>query len=60
MDQRENRKYQIPVSITVSRDGERILDVKYTEDGTWDEYRKMCRWILQLHGLNELAEQIPR
>ena len=61
METRENRKYRIPVSIFVSReDSKTILDVKYTEEGTWDEYRRMCRWTLQWYGLDEMAEQIPR
>lgn len=58
--EREAEKYRIPVSIRVSRDGETILGIEYTEDGTFDEFRRMCRWILQANGLEEMAERIPR
>lgn len=58
MDKEE--KYRIPTAIWISRDGETVLRVDYTDDGTFSEYREMCRWILQAHGLDQLAEQIPR
>ena len=49
MDNQE--KYRIPTAIWVSRDGETVLRVEYTDDGTFSEYREMCRWILQMtHG----------
>jgi hypothetical protein len=59
MEQLMERKYKIPLSVRVSRETGEITEVTYTEDGTWDEYLKMTKWVLQAHGLTEYAAMIP-
>ena len=51
--------FKIPLSVRVSRETGEITEVTYTEDGTWDEYLRMTKWVLQAHGLNEYAAMIP-
>ena len=53
-------RYRLPAAIRVSReDNHTILGVKYNYRGTARQARQMYRWILQFHGLEDLAEFIP-
>lgn len=55
----QGKTYRMPVTITVSRKTMKITHVEYAEANE-AQFRECCRMILKLHGLDEMAELIPR
>jgi len=50
---------RMPLTITVSRETLEVTHVEYAYANE-TQFRECCRMILKLHGLDEMAEQIPR
>lgn len=55
----QGKTHRMPVTITVSRKTMEITHVEYAEANE-AQFRECCRMILRLHGLDEMADLIPR
>ena len=58
MDQGQ-KLHRMPLTITVSRETLEVTHVEYAYANE-TQFRECCRMILKLHGLDEMADQIPR
>lgn len=55
----QGKTHRMPLTITVSRKTLKITHVEYAEANE-TQYLECCRMILQLNGLTEMADMIPR
>ena len=51
--------HRMPRTITVSRETLKVTHVEYA-DANETQFNECCRMVLQLHGLQNMADLIPR